>query len=69
MKIDRKDSLTLRVLDDTPNGTWLGAPRPDAWWEMMEWARKNDIVCRRGRSVELIFERDEDITAFVLRWA
>ena len=75
MKINRKDNLTLQIYDlyfpsdRAKDGAWTGAPSPDTWWAMMEWARMNCIVCRRGRGTDLIFEREEDITAFVLRWS
>lgn len=80
MKIDIKDNLTIRVythyfpgVATTSGGfgadSWYGAPSTDTWWAMMEWARKNNIVCRRGRGTDVIFERNEDVTAFVLRWS
>lgn len=78
MKIERKDNLTIQIWDlyfpgEHPNtvgkDSWWGAPSPDAWWKMMEWARKNSIVCRRGRGTDVVFEREQDMTTFVLRWA
>lgn len=80
MKIIRKDTLTLQIYDGyfpgvkpTTGGfgsdAWWGAPSSDAWWKMMEWARMNDIVCRRGRGTDVIFEREQDVTAFVLKWS
>jgi hypothetical protein len=81
MLINVKDNLTLQIYAhyfpssrpiaggwEKADG-WHGAPSPDAWWQMMEWARKNSIVCRRGRGTDVIFEREEDITAFMLRWS
>lgn len=77
MKIDIVDDLTIQIKDlyfpgQYPNtsGTegWYGAPSTDSWQEMLEWARKNNIVCRRDRGTSVVFDRKEDITAFVLRW-
>ena len=74
MKIIRKAALTLQIYDgDFPGQSaqrmWWGAPSSDAWWKMMVWAQKNGIVCRRGRGTDMIFEREQDVTAFVLRWS
>ena len=78
MKIDRKDNLTIQIYDlyfpgQYPNTTgtknWYGAPSMDTWWTIMEWARKNSIACRRGRGTDIVFDREQDVTAFVLRWS
>lgn len=78
MKIDIIDNLTIQIYDhyfpgQYPNTTgtkgWYGAPSMDTWWAMMEWARKNDIICNRGRGTRVIFAHEQDVTAFVLRWS
>lgn len=79
MKFNIKDKLTIQIytryfpgVKPTTGGfgadSWYGAPSSDDWWAMMEWARMNCIVCRRGRGTDLIFEREQDVTAFMLRW-
>jgi hypothetical protein len=71
MRIDIVDRYTLQLYQPyfPGNESYYGAPSSDDWWSMMEWARMNSIVCRRGRGTHLIFERKEDVTAFMLRWA
>lgn len=81
MKIDIVDQLTIQIYDryfpssrpiaggcEKADG-WYGAPSTDTWWAMMEWARKNNIVCNRGRGTRVTFAHEQDVTAFVLRWA
>lgn len=74
MKIDIIDPLTIQIKSPTQmvaigGDIFYTAPSDKDWWEMMEWAFKNDIVCNRARGTSVKFAHEKDVLAFVLRWS
>ena len=73
MRIDIVNPYTLQLYQpyfpSDNNCYYHGAPSSGDWRIMLEWCEQNGIKCRRGRGTHLIFEQDQDVTAFMLRWA
>lgn len=71
MRIDRVDRLTIQVHELYFPGAdfYFGAPNPEAWREILDWCVASGIECNRGRGTRLRFSKEEDVTAFLLRWS
>lgn len=71
MKIDRVDNLTIQLHDYYfPGASFsFGAPSERTWRKILDWCLDSGIDCWRGRGTNLRFAREEDITAFMLRWS